>query len=522
MIPLHFNYNGEVSKVKGEHDMSIRIKLLLSYVLMTIIPIGLFILFLHLLFQLFLTNIDDMKQFYSIENGTVEDFFYDELVAVSSLQQIASTDPNALLNESVISEFEGMLNHRQIDIVVRRDDQIIHTTFNEDQPNLPQLPTRQTPNHDGLLNDQGYLRNGDHSWAYVSSDFYFDDDRHGSLFITLDLSPVDAFLTQVVPFVIAGFIFVYLLTNAVITYVFSKHIILPLKKLNTSAQAIANGDLNQQTAITRQDEVGELAAAFENMRIQLRQSKAIQESYEANRKALINNISHDLKTPITSIQGHVQGILDGVAEDQNKLEKYMQIIHSKSTEMDKLIDELFLYSKLDMNSIPFQFENVNLTHYLHDIKETFELEYENITFLAELEIDPTTMVVADRDQLYKVFVNITSNSVKFMNKANKTIKLSAMLDGSYVSIAMTDNGSGVEKQEIPYLFDRFYRTEASQSSERNGSGIGLAIVKQIIDAHGGSVHVHSVINEGTTITFALPIAQQIETKENEDEANSNY
>lgn len=210
--------------------MSIRIKLLLSYVLMTIVPIGLFILFLHLLFQLFLTNIDDMKQFYSIENGAVEDFFYEELAAVSSLQQIASTDPDALLNESVITEFEGMLNHRQINIVVRRDDQLIHTTSNEDQPNLPQLPTHQSPNRDGPLNDQGYLRNGDHSWAYVSSDFYFDDDRHGSLFITLDLSPVDAFLTQVVPLVIAGFIFVYLLTNAIITYVFSKHIIQPLKK----------------------------------------------------------------------------------------------------------------------------------------------------------------------------------------------------------------------------------------------------------------------------------------------------
>lgn len=258
------------------------------------------------------------------------------------------------------------------------------------------------------------------------------------------------------------------------------------------------------------------------MRTQLQQSKAIQESYEANRKALINNISHDLKTPITSIQGHVQGILDGVAEDQNKLEKYMQIIHSKSSEMDKLIDELFLYSKLDMNSIPFQFENVNLTHYLHDIKETFELEYDDIAFSTELAIDPTIMVVADRDQLYKVFANITSNSVKFMNKANKTIKLSAMLDGSYVSIAMTDNGSGVEKREIPFLFDRFYRTEASHSSERIGSGIGLAIVKQIIDAHGGSVHVHSVLNEGTTITFTLPTAQQMETEENEDEANSNY
>ncbi|EZH64673.1 hypothetical protein DH09_19285 [Bacillaceae bacterium JMAK1] len=502
--------------------MSIRIKLLLSYVLMTIVPIGLFILFLHLLFQLFLTNIDDMKHFYSIDNSAVEDFFYDELAAVSSLQQIASTNPDALLNETVITEYEELLHHRQIDIVIRRDDQIIHTTYNEDQPFSPQLPAHQLPTRDGLLNDQGYLRNGDHSWVYLSSDFYFDDDRHGSLFVTLDISPVDAFLTTVVPLVIAGFIFVYLLTNAVITYVFSKHIILPLKKLNTSAQAIAHGDLSQQAAITRQDEVGELSSAFEDMRLQLQQSKAIQESYEANRKALINNISHDLKTPITSIQGHVQGILDGVAQDQNKLEDYMHIIHSKSSEMDKLIDELFLYSKLDMNSIPFQFENVNLYRYIHDIKETFELEHDDIVFSTELAIDSTMMVVADRGQLYKVFANITSNSVKFMNKAVKTIRLSAKLEGSYVTIAITDNGSGVEKHDVPYLFDRFYRTEASRSSERVGSGIGLAIVKQIIDAHGGSVDVHSVINEGTTITFTLPITQKIETEENEDETNSNY
>ncbi|GAF65179.1 hypothetical protein BTS2_2077 [Bacillus sp. TS-2] len=485
--------------------MSIRLKLIIYYVLMTIIPIGLFIIFLHLLFHLFLNNIEEMRDFYQVEDGAVEAFFYDELAAINELKQIALTDPNELLKKSLIEQYEAVLEHRQVKIIVRRDGHIVGSSSPEVSALLNQLPAHRLASNQESMNHQGHLGEGDQSWLFTGTDFYFDDDSEGSLYFAIDVEPVDSFLTNIIPIVVAGFIVAFLLTNALITYVISKHLIQPLKKLHVSAGEIAKGNLEKQTDIVRRDEIGDLARAFEEMRLQLKKSIEIQNKYEVNRKELINNISHDLKTPITSIKGHVQGIIDGVAKDQNKLEKYVQVIHVKASEMDQLVDELLLFSKLDLNSIPFHFEHVNVYDYMIDIADNFQDQYEDITFQKDLQINPKTHIHADRNQLYKVFSNLIANSIKFMNKENKKITLSASIKNEAVTISVSDNGQGIHQQDLPFIFDRFYRAEASRGSDQGGSGIGLAIVKQIIDAHQGSLGVESKMDKGTTIYFTIPL-----------------
>lgn len=458
-----------------------------------------------------------MKDFYQVEDGAVEAFFYEELAAITELKQIALTDSNNLLDESFIEQYENVLGHRQIAIIVRKDDQVVGRSSPE---SLSLLPAHHLAINQEHTNHQGHIGEGDQSWLFTGTDFYFDDGSKGSLFFTLDVEPVDSLLTNVIPLVLAGFVVAFLLTNALITYVISKHLITPLKKLNVSAGEIANGNLNQHTGIVRNDEIGNLAMTFEDMRLKLQKSIEIQEKYETNRKELINNISHDLKTPITSIKGHVQGIMDGVAQDQNKLEKYVQVIHLKASEMDKLIDELLLFSKLDLNSIPFHFENVNVCDYMNDIIEAFQDEYEDVKIYADLNIYSKTHVMADRAQLYKVFANLLANSVKFMNKDSKEIILSASVQEEFVEIAISDNGQGIEEQDLPFVFDRFFRAEASRSSERGGSGIGLAIVKQIIKAHHGTMGIDSKINQGTTIHFTLPVADVNDNRERQDETDT--
>ncbi|AIC92969.1 sensor histidine kinase [Shouchella lehensis] len=497
--------------------MSIRVKLILSYVLMTIIPIGLFILFLHLLFHLFLNNIEEMKEFYQVDDRTVEAFFYEELAAITELKQVAISSPDELLDESIISRYENLLGHRQIAIFVRKGDTLTNGQQADTSTFYSYLPAHQLSESDPYVNHQGQIGEDGQYWLYTGTDFRFADGDDGSLFFTLDVEPVSDFLTNIIPLVITGFIVAFILTNGVITYVISKHLIQPLKRLHRSAGEIASGNLNEQTGIVRNDEIGDLASAFEEMRLQLKQSVALQEKYDENRKELINNISHDLKTPITSIKGHIQGIIDGVARDQNKLDKYIQIIHTKASEMDQLIDELLLFSKLDLNSIPFHFECVNLRPYLRDIIEAFQLEYDEVEIESNVSIHPETLVLADRAQLYKVFANLLANSVKFMNQDEKRIHVHASERGQVVCISITDNGQGIEEKALPYVFDRFFRAEASRGTDQGGSGIGLAIVKQIVEAHEGMVEITSKVNEGTTIQFTLPIVDENKRGEKDEE-----
>ncbi len=498
--------------------MSIRVKLIISYVLMTIIPIGLFVLFLHLLFHLFINNIEELKAYYQVDEQTVETFFYEELASITELKQVARTSPDRLLAEGYFESYEQLLDHRQIGIVVQRDNQIVAGTSLDDQQLLAQLPAHQLSPTQDAVDYQGQL--GEDT-LYTGTDFYFNDGSAGSLFITLDIEPVNRFLTGVIPWVITGFVVVFIATNALITYILSKHLIQPLKKLHQSAGEIAEGNLEQETMIVRNDEIGDLANAFEEMRLKLKDSIAIQERYERNRKELINNISHDLKTPITSIKGHVQGIVDGVAHDQQKLEKYVRIIHTKATEMDTLIDELLLFSKLDLNSIPFQFEHVEVSSYLTDIIDSFNQEHSDVAIHADLQVSPDAHVLADRAQLYKVFSNIVTNSVKFMRQEDKTMTISASASESLLAIAIKDNGQGIEPQDLPYVFDRFYRAESARGSVQGGSGIGLAIVKQLVLAHKGTVTIESQINQGTTVHITLPLVNE-QVEGGQDEANLNH
>ncbi|KMK76809.1 sensor histidine kinase [Alkalihalobacillus pseudalcaliphilus] len=501
--------------------MSIRVKLIISFISMTVIPIGLFVLFLHILFNLFLTNIEEMKDFYEVDDGAIEAFFYEELAAITELTQVAKSEPDHLLDGPFLNRYEKLLGHRQIAIIVKKDGEVIAGPSSE-LPILSQLPDHQLLPHQPYVNHQGQISEASQSWLYTGTEFYFNDGSNGSLFFILDVEPVNSFLTHVIPLLVIGFIFAYLLTNTVIIYLISKHLIQPLKKLHRSATEIANGNLNQQTKIIRKDEIGELANAFEEMRLKLRNSLALQEKYEVNRKELINNISHDLKTPITSIKGHVQGIIDGVAQDKNKLDTYIQVIHTKASEMDKLIDELLLFSKLDLNSIPFEFEHVNICDYLNDIIEELRMEYEEVTFLTDFKAHPKSHVVADRTQLYKVFSNLIANSVKFIQHKEKVIKISASVRGQIMVISVVDNGQGISQKDLPYVFERFYRAEGSRGLKQGGSGIGLAIVKQIIEAHQGSVDINSKVNEGTTVTLTLRIANIVESDGEDDEANTNY
>ena len=263
------------------------------------------------------------------------------------------------------------------------------------------------------------------------------------------------------------------------------------------------------------DEIGELCADFEEMRIRLKESTEEKVVFDSQNRELISNISHDLKTPITAVKGYVEGLLDGVADTPEKQEKYLRTIYNKANEMDRLINELSFYSKIDTNRIPYAFNKINVREYFDDCIEDLGLELgqEQVTLTYHNQVATNVMVIADAEQMKRVINNIVGNSIKYMDKPDKCIDIRVLDVGDFVQVEIEDNGRGIAAKDLPCIFDRFYRTDTSRNSSKGGSGIGLSIVHKIMEDHGGKVWATSKEHIGTTMCFVLRKYQEVPLNE---------
>lgn len=304
---------------------------------------------------------------------------------------------------------------------------------------------------------------------------------------------------------LTGLLLVITLTNGLLTYLVARSIVKRVNPLMEAARNISAGNLDFSIKSTSNDELGELAVTFEAMRLKLKDMENLQKRYEDNRAELIASISHDLKTPITTIKGYMKGLLDGITETPEKKQRYMETVFKKAAEMDELIDELFLYSKLDLNRESFHLETIDLHAYFADFIEElrFELEPGGGCVSYRSEPNASYRVLADRDKLKRVITNIVQNSMKYMDKAVKWISVRLQSEPEYVVVEIQDNGRGIAEDALPYIFDSFYRTDSSRNSTTGGSGLGLAIAKRVIEGNGGRIWAESECGAGTTIFFTL-------------------
>lgn len=279
----------------------------------------------------------------------------------------------------------------------------------------------------------------------------------------------------------------------------------PLMKLRKATHNIAEGNLDFTLEVDGNDEISDLCRDFEEMRRRLCESNEEKIQYDRESKELISNISHDLKTPITAIKGYVEGIMDGVADTPEKMDHYIRTIYNKANDMDRLINELTFYSKIDTNRIPYTFNKINVSSYFEDCCEEvgLDLESKNIDFSYFNYVDENVEVIADAKQMKRVINNIIGNSVKYMDKPKGRINIRVKDVGDFVQIEIEDNGKGIGPKELPYIFDRFYRTDASRNSSMGGSGIGLSIVRKIVEDHGGKIWATSKLGTGTVMYFVL-------------------
>ena len=291
----------------------------------------------------------------------------------------------------------------------------------------------------------------------------------------------------------------------------------PLVKLRKATQNIKDGNLDFVLDVEGADEFAELCRDFEEMRRRLKESAEEKLVLDKENKELISNISHDLKTPITAVKGYVEGIMDGVADTPEKMDRYVRTIYNKTVEMDHLINELTFYSKIDTNRIPYTFSKLNVEDYFSDCAEEvgLELETRGIQLCYANYVDSDVQVIADGEQIRRVIHNIISNAIKYMDKGKGMkgiIQIRVKDVGDFVQVEIEYNGKGIAAKDLPYIFDRFYRTDVSRNSAKGGSGIGLSIVRKILEDHGGKVWATSREDIGTIMYFVLRKYQEVPMK----------
>ena len=288
-----------------------------------------------------------------------------------------------------------------------------------------------------------------------------------------------------------------------------RRILSPIDRLKKGIQQVAKGNYDIQVEGSMHSEIGLLIDAFNEMASKLQQSEQAKAEYEDNRKALVANISHDLKTPITSIQGYIEAITEGNVTAPEDVHKYLKIIKNNTIYINKLIDDLFFFSKLDMQKLEFQFVTINIKDFVRDLMEEFQLELKEkgIRFEYKDQLESDCSFNIDRKRLYQVFRNILSNAEKYCCLQDLEIKAELYNEDDFAVVAIKDNGPGISEDKLPHIFDRFYRIDSERRKDLMSTGLGLAIAKELVEAHGGTISVTSIKGEGSCFIIRLPIIE---------------
>lgn len=416
---------------------------------------------------------------------------------------------DATVFESIdnLQKLSQVLSGKSSYIVVRKNNDLYYTDNVEEAGlilNILPEYGKQT-----VGSDRGYYYN-DLKKLVKQADFQFTDGSMGSIFVITKVNNLVS--KSLIIDMLMAIVIILIFTSFMLTRGIHKGVFTPIGQLNKAMQNIAEGNLEYSLQTDTKGEIGDLYRNYEQMRLRLKETTEEKVQNEKKNRELISNISHDLKTPITAIKGYVEGITDGVADTPEKMNKYIKTIYNKANDMDRLINELTIYSGIDNNRVPYNFHRINVSEYFRDCIEEigFDLESKNIALNYSNFVPEDTRVIADPEQMKRVINNIVGNSMKYMDTDQGVIDIRILDEVDAIRVEIEDNGKGISQKDLSNIFDRFFRTDASRNSSKGGSGIGLSIVKKIVEDHGGYIWATSAESEGTCIHFVIRKYQEAE------------
>ncbi|MDO5708070.1 MAG: HAMP domain-containing sensor histidine kinase [Andreesenia angusta] len=317
---------------------------------------------------------------------------------------------------------------------------------------------------------------------------------------------IETFIAYMILFLVTA-LFLLFLSNMISARYTASYILNPLERLKYGTEKIRNGEYEYTIYYPNEDEFGLVISEFNDMKEKLRVSEKQKEIAEKDRRELIAGISHDLRTPLTSIKGYAKGLLDGIADTDQKKDRYIETIYRKTEELERLINILYLYSRLESGSMNFNFEEIEFTEYIRDIIEDLSNYREKNIFIRYKGIDNEKIFISiDRSQFERIIFNIVENSSKYARDDEDEeldIEFKLYRDDLSLYLAIKDSGKGVDEDKLDKIFDVFYRADSSRKNSSDSSGLGLSIVKRIIEGHNGQIYAKN--ENGLVIIIKLPI-----------------
>lgn len=522
--------------------MRIRKKLLCSFLIITLLPCMLLLGTCKIIYQFQLQSVmeldDDMISVTKVFSNPIHFMSNMTEDVFSKVKEMSEEDSEQLLDKDNLLKYNNELSKRFSFLLVKKGDVYAYVGNEEEFEQISgRIPNSSQMKH--MSEDAVYV-GGENSFLIKAHEFRFLDGTSGVVYVvTLVSGWLPAIQAIFVQFIIS-FLFIILFTAAILILWIYRGIVRPLHVLRKATHRVQDGDLDFSIETKSKDEIGMLCRDFEEMRIHLKESNEMRLKYEEEMRELVSNISHDLKTPLTAIEGYSEGLLDGVAKSLEKQEKYIRIIHAKAREMARLVDELSESSKIENGIVPYNFQHVNVGQYFDDCVEELkiDLNVQGIALNYENEVPQDVRVEMDPEQIRRVINNVVGNSVKYFRQDNSSIGI-RLLDeelmpenidyeqeekdekakqkssgkegkekdvhavSHMVRVEIWDNGQGISEEALPHIFDRFYRADDSRHSSTGGSGLGLAIARKIINDHGGRIWATSKEGEGTHIFFTL-------------------
>jgi signal transduction histidine kinase len=420
----------------------------------------------------------------------------------TAAETVWSQTPEALAREEFVQYLDARLDDLSAEILVEKGGLSLYATdgLRLSDVELPDREGASTP----ALSTRTVIVGGTR-YVLQSQPVTFQDGASGTVYILAaagrGTGTAEAFLL----FALAAFLLSGVVTILVYSARTSQNLAVPLVRLNETVAALSEGNLDQSVVEQGDEEIRQVQRSLEKMRVKMQEAVANRQKVDESRRMLVSSISHDLKTPMTAILGYVEGLRDGVADTPEKQIRYLETVRVKAELVDRMIDDLVYFSKLELDQVPYDFETTDPSEYLAAcIEENREgFRRDRMEFTLEDRLPSGTEFRIDRGRMKRVFQNLFENARKYRKGDSGSISVVLRESTDRVLVEVRDEGIGIPKDSMPYIFDRFYRADGSRGTV-GGSGLGLSIARQIVEDHQGRIWVRSEQGEGSTFVVALP------------------
>lgn len=425
-------------------------------------------------------------------------FYHEEENQIDKLSTRYSRTISDIEDEQILNMFETLANLTEHEIFIVDNKGIV--VANSGLPSIPKgskisvdlwMPLKEK----GSIKTEFQDTTTKNRYLSIGKPIILNEEFIGGIFVLAPIDSIYASLDSVRNMLIlAGVGAIFLAIG--FTFFFTRKLTTPLLKMEEATRNIAHGDLKTRVYVESKDEIGSLAEAINYLAIEL-------DKYQTNRSEFFANISHELRTPLTYLGGYVKAIRQGLYQSEEEKDQYLSIIERETKRMTQLVNDLFELSKMEEGKLEFHFENIDLYEVVQSaiLKTELKAKEKGIEIFLKSPINPPS-VNLDGFRTEQIVINLLENAIRYTEKGSITVGISAM--DQKIKISIEDTGLGIPKEDLPFLFERFYRVEKSRSRKTGGTGLGLSIVKSLVQLQQGEIHVKSQLGKGTSFILTFP------------------